>query len=415
MSDTPRVVVTGMGAVTPLGNSVSELWNGILEARSAAAPISRFDASTYPVRFAAEVRDFDPLRYFERKEARRTDRVIQYTLAAALEAQAMSGLEITPENAERVGVVIGSGFGGVDTISQGFAALARGPERVSPFVVPMMIANMPAGMVAIRTGARGVNYAPVSACATGGQAIGEAAAMIRRGDADVMFAGGCEAPISPLAIAAFANAGVVSTRNDDPLHASRPFDSERDGFLLGEGAGVVILERLDHALARGATIYGELIGYGATSDAFHITSPHREGAGLKRAIELAMQAAKLQPEDIDYINAHGTSTPMNDRVEALAIRQVFGERSASIPVSSNKSQFGHLCGAAGAVEAIITLLAMRESTLPATINYQHPDPDCPLDVVPNQPRKQAIRTALSNSMGFGGHNVVLALRNYDAS
>jgi 3-oxoacyl-[acyl-carrier-protein] synthase II len=412
MNDTPRVVVTGLGAVTPLGNSIPELWEGVLEGKSAAETISRFDASAYPVRFAAEVRDFDPLRYFDRKEARRTDRVIQYTLAAALEAQAMSGIEITPENADRVGVVIGSGFGGVDTISQGFAALARGPERVSPFVVPMMIANMPAGIVAIRTGARGVNYAPVSACATGGQAIGEAAAMIRRGDADVMFAGGCEAPISPLAVAAFANAGVVSARNDDPTHASRPFDLDRDGFLLGEGAGVVILERLDHALARGATIYGELIGYGATSDAFHITSPHREGEGLQRAMQFAMQAAHLQPEEIDYINAHGTSTPMNDRVEALAIGQIFGERASTIPVSSNKSQFGHLCGAAGSVEAIITLLAIREGVLPATINYQTPDPDCPLDVVPNTPRKQQIETALSNSMGFGGHNVVLALRKY---
>jgi 3-oxoacyl-[acyl-carrier-protein] synthase II len=394
---------------------VPTLWQGIREARSGVGPITRFATDGFDTHFAAEVKGFDGSTILDRKEARRTDRSIQYAIAAADEALRTSELRITPENAERVGVIIGSGIGGIETLGENFATLqTRGPGRVSPFLVPMMIADMPAGMVSIRIGATGPNFAPVSACSTSGHAIGEAAEIIRRGDADVIIAGGTEAAVVPISIAGFASARALSTRNDDPEHASRPFDKTRDGFVLGEGAGIVVLERLEHAVERGAPILGELVGYAATADAYHITMPHELGTGAASAMRLALKRAGLSTDDIDYINAHGTSTPANDRQETLAIKSVFGDRAHAIPISSSKSQFGHLLGAAGAVEAVVCVLAIREGLLPATINYEHPDPDCDLDVVPNTPRPQPIRTALSNSFGFGGHNVSLVFQRYDA-
>ena len=414
MREVPRVVITGMGAISPLGLDVPGLWQGIKQARSGVGPITRFDPEAVETKFAAEVKGFDPLTVLDRKEARRTDRVIQFALAAADEALRASELRITPENGDRVGVLIGSGIGGIESLSDGFATLfSRGPGRVSPFLVPMMIADMPAGMVSIRTGAKGPNYAPVSACATSGHAIGEAAAIIRRGDADVMIAGGAEAPIVPIALAGFNSARALSTRNDDPAHASRPFDATRDGFVMGEGAGIVILERLEHAQERGAPILAELAGYGATADAYHITMPDEVGSGAAKAMELALKSAGLRPEDIDYVNAHGTSTLANDRLETLAIKSVFGEHAQRMPVSSSKSQVGHLLGAAGAIEGIICILALREGLLPATINYREPDPACDLDVVPNTPRQADLRTVVSNSFGFGGHNVSLVFRRFD--
>lgn len=414
MREVPRVVITGMGAISPLGLDVPGLWQGIKQARSGVGPITRFDPEAVETKFAAEVKGFDPLTVLDRKEARRTDRVIQFALAAADEALRASELRITPENGDRVGVLIGSGIGGIESLSDGFATLfSRGPGRVSPFLVPMMIADMPAGMVSIRTGAKGPNYAPVSACATSGHAIGEAAAIIRRGDADVMIAGGAEAPIVPIALAGFNSARALSTRNDDPAHASRPFDATRDGFVMGEGAGIVILERLEHAQERGAPILAELAGYGATADAYHITMPDEVGSGAAKAMELALKSAGLRPEDVDYVNAHGTSTPANDRLETLAIKSVFGEHVQRMPVSSSKSQVGHLLGAAGAVEGIICILALREGLLPATINYREPDPACDLDVVPNTPRQADLRTVVSNSFGFGGHNVSLVFRRFE--
>ncbi len=410
-----RIVITGVGAITPLGLDVPTLWEGIKHCRSGVGPITRFDTTGFDAQIAAEVQGFDPLTVQDRKEARRTDRVIQYALGAADEALRNSEFTINASNANRVGVLIGSGFGGVETLSNGFDALRRGPGRVSPFMIPMMIPDMPAGMVSIRTGAKGPNFATVSACATGGHAIGEAASIIRRGDADVMIAGGAEASITPIAIAAFASAKTLSTNNDDPLHASRPFDATRDGFVMGEGAGILILERLDHALERGAPILGELVGYGATGDAHHITMPDEIGSGAAQAMRLAIKQAGVQPQDIDYVNAHGTSTPANDRLETLAIKQVFGEHVTKMPVSSSKSQFGHLLGAAGAVEAIISLLAIREGLVPATINYSVPDPACQLDVVPNEPRYAELTLVASNSFGFGGHNVCLVFRKHNES
>ena len=410
-----RVVITGMGAVSPLGLDVASLWHGVKEARSGVGPITRFEPDAVETKFAAEVKGFDPLTVLDRKEARRTDRVIQLALAASDEALRTSELQITPENAHRIGVIIGSGIGGIETLGEGFSALhSRGPSRVSPFLVPMMIADMSAGMVSIRTGAKGPNYAPVSACATSGHALGEAAAIILRGDADAVIAGGTEAPIVPIAVAGFNSARALSTRNDDPEHASRPFDATRDGFVMGEGAGIVILERLEHAQERGAPVLAELVGYAATADAYHITMPDEIGSGAAKAMELAIQRAGLRPEDVDYINAHGTSTPANDRLETLAVKAVFGERATSVPVSSSKSQIGHLLGAAGAIEGIISVLAIREGLLPATINYNEPDPECDLDVVPNTPRRADVRTVVSNSFGFGGHNVSLIFRRFEA-
>lgn len=414
MASVPRVVVTGLGAVTPLGLDVPGLWHGIEEGRSGIGPITRFDASAHDTRIAAEVKGFDPTTVLDRKEARRTDRVIQLAVAAADEALRHAELQITAENGQRVGVLIGSGIGGLETLSENFETMrSRGPGRVSPFLVPMMITDMAGGMISIKYGAKGPNYAPVSACATSGNAIGEAAAVIRRGDADVMIAGGTEAAIVPVTLAGFNAAKALSTRNDDPATASRPFDLNRDGFVMGEGAGVLILERLEHALDRGAPILAELLGYATTADAYHITMPDELGSGAAAAMALALRQAGLQPGEIDYLNAHGTSTQANDRLETLAIKSVFGDAAKSVPVSSSKSQFGHTLGAAGAIEGIISVLAIRQGLLPATINYHTPDPECDLDYVPNTPRRATVRRVMSNSFGFGGHNVSLIFGSYD--
>ncbi len=408
-----RVVVTGMGAISPLGLSVAELWQGIVAARSGVGPITLFDPTGFDTRFAAEVKGFDPTNYMDRKEARRTDRFVQFAVAATKEALRDAELEITPANRDEVGVFIASGIGGIATLSEQLEVLrSRGPGRISPFLIPAMITNLAAGQVSIVTGARGPSYCVTSACASSAHAIGEAAETIRRGWAKAMIVGGSEASITPIGVAGFNAMRALSTRNEDYAHASRPFDAERDGFVMGEGAAVLILEDLEFALARGARILAEVVGYGATSDAYHISNLAEDGEGVARAIRLALQRGGLAPGDVDYINAHATSTPAGDPVEAAAIKQVFGGREQSPPVSASKSQFGHLLGAAGAIEAVVTVLAMQNNLLPATINLQHPDPECDLDVVPNHPRPAQIEVALSNSFGFGGHNVCLAFRKY---
>jgi 3-oxoacyl-[acyl-carrier-protein] synthase II len=408
-----RVVVTGMGAISPLGLSVAELWQGIVAARSGVGPITLFDPTGFDTRFAAEVKGFDPINYMDRKEARRTDRFVQFAIAATKEALRDAELEITPANRDEIGVFIASGIGGIATLSEQLEVLrSRGPGRISPFLIPAMITNLAAGQVSIVTGARGPSYCVTSACASSAHAIGEAAETIRRGWAKAMIVGGSEASITPIGVAGFNAMRALSTRNEDYDHASRPFDAERDGFVMGEGAAVLILEDLEFALARGARILAEVVGYGATSDAYHISNLAEDGEGVARAIRLALQRGGLAPGDVDYINAHATSTPSGDPVETAAIKQVFGGREQSPPVSASKSQFGHLLGAAGAIEAVVTVLAMQNNLLPATINLQNPDPACDLDFVPNHPRPAQIEVALSNSFGFGGHNVCLAFRKY---
>jgi 3-oxoacyl-[acyl-carrier-protein] synthase II len=408
-----QVVVTGMGAISPLGLSVAELWQGIVAARSGVGPITLFDPTGFDTRFAAEVKGFDPINYMDRKEARRTDRFVQFAIAATKEALRDAELEITPANRDEIGVFIASGIGGIATLSEQLEVLrSRGPGRISPFLIPAMITNLAAGQVSIVTGARGPSYCVTSACASSAHAIGEAAETIRRGWAKAMIVGGSEASITPIGVAGFNAMRALSTRNEDYDHASRPFDAERDGFVMGEGAAVLILEDLEFALARGARILAEVVGYGATSDAYHISNLAEDGEGVARAIRLALQRGGLTPGDVDYINAHATSTPSGDPVETAAIKQVFGGREQSPPVSASKSQFGHLLGAAGAIEAVVTVLAMQNNLLPATINLQHPDPACDLDFVPNHPRPAQIEVALSNSFGFGGHNVCLAFRKY---
>ncbi|WIG61482.1 MAG: 3-oxoacyl-[acyl-carrier-protein] synthase, KASII [Ktedonobacterales bacterium] len=404
-----RVVISGMGMVTPLGNDVASSWEALLQGRSGVGTVASFDPSQHDVRIAAEARDFDPLAYLDRKDMRRTERFIHFAAAAAQQAVADSGLEIAPI-ADEVGVVIGSGSGGLHALEDQFHVLfERGADRISPFFITQMVADMACGFVSMSMGARGPNFATVSACATGANAIGEAYETIKRGDAVAMIAGGTEAGITPMTLAAFASMHALSRRNDDPERASRPFDAERDGFVMGEGAGVVVLEELEHARARGATIYAEVLGYASTSDAHHITDPAPGGAGLARALRRALKKAELAPERVDYINAHGTSTKPNDRQETAAIKSVFGEHASKLAISSTKSMTGHLMGAAGGIEIVITALALRDGMLPPTINYEHPDPECDLDYVPNMARKRAIRVALSNSMGFGGHNAVVIL------
>jgi 3-oxoacyl-[acyl-carrier-protein] synthase II len=372
-----------------------------------------FDPTGFDTRFAAEVKGFDPINYMDRKEARRTDRFVQFAIAATKEALRDAELEITPANRDEIGVFIASGIGGIATLSEQLEVLrSRGPGRISPFLIPAMITNLAAGQVSIVTGARGPSYCVTSACASSAHAIGEAAETIRRGWAKAMIVGGSEASITPIGVAGFNAMRALSTRNEDYDHASRPFDAERDGFVMGEGAAVLILEDLEFALARGARILAEVVGYGATSDAYHISNLAEDGEGVARAIRLALQRGGLAPGDVDYINAHATSTPSGDPVETAAIKQVFGGREQSPPVSASKSQFGHLLGAAGAIEAVVTVLAMQNNLLPATINLQHPDPACDLDFVPNHPRPAQIEVALSNSFGFGGHNVCLAFRKY---
>ncbi|HEY3298567.1 MAG TPA: beta-ketoacyl-ACP synthase II [Armatimonadota bacterium] len=409
-----RVVVTGLGAITPIGTSAGNFWSALQSGTNGVGPITFFDTTDYTTRIGAQINDFDPEQYMERKEAKRMDRFVQLSVAASRMALEDSGLQIGPDNADMVGVLIGSGIGGTGTWEeQHKTLLERGPRRVSPFFVPMLISDMAAGQVSILFGAKGPNVGIVTACATGTHAIGEAAAMISRGDADVMFAGGAEAAITPMAVAGFCAARALSTRNDDPEHASRPFDKDRDGFVMGEGAGTVILESLDHALARGAKIYGEVAGFGMSGDAYHITEPAPSGEGAARSMAMAIRKAGIQPTEIDYINAHGTSTLYNDKYETIAIKSVFGEHAQKLAISSTKSMTGHLLGAAGAVEAVVCLLTIRDGIIHPTINQETPDPECDLDYVPNVARKQEVKKVMSNSFGFGGHNATLILAKYE--
>ena len=408
-----RVVITGLGSVTPIGNTTSAYWAGLCQGANGVAPITLFDASAHACRFAAEVKAFDPTGLIDPKEAKRWDRFCQFGVVAAKEALAQSGLLISDANRQRIGVIIGSGVGGLLMMeSQAHVLKDKGPSRVSPFTVPMMIPNMATGLVAIALGAQGPSSAVATACAAGSNAIGDAFRLIQNGHADAMVCGGAESAITPLGVAGFASAKALSFRNNDPASASRPFDAERDGFVIGEGSGVLILESLSHAQARGAAILAEVVGYGSTCDAHHITSPTPGGAGGARAMALALLDAQLEAEQVDYVNAHGTSTPANDSNETAAIKTALGPRARQIPVSSTKSMTGHLLGGSGGIEAVAAVLAIGHGVVPPTINYQTPDPACDLDVVPNQAREQIINTALSNSFGFGGHNVCLAFRRF---
>ena len=408
-----RVVVTGMGAVTPVGNDVPTTWKNVVEGRSGVGKITLFDATDLETRIAAEVKGFDPVALFGAKAARRTDRYTQFALAAAQEAVADARLTFGPGNNERVAVIVGTGVGGMGTLVQQVHQLDQaGPRRVSPFFIPMMLCDSAAGQVAIAFGIRGPNMAVLSACASGANCIGEAAEMIRHGRVDKAVCGAAEAGVLRLAIAAFNAMGAVSRRNEEPTRACRPFDANRDGFVMGEGAAIMILERLEDALARGAPVYAEIIGYGASADAWHITAPPEDGAGAALAMRVTLTSAGIVPADVDYISAHGTSTPLNDKAETLAIKSVFGPHAYRLAVSSTKSTTGHLLGASGAVAAIITVKALQEGVIPPTINYETPDPDCDLDYVPNSARQAPLRVALCNSFGFGGHNACLAWRRY---
>lgn len=414
-SDRPtrRVVVTGLGLVTPLGTGVEKTWNAICAGESGIGRITRFDPTGYDAQIAGEVKDFDPARFIEKKEIKKMDAFIHYAVGAAQLAVDDAGLKVSPEEATRVGVYIGSGIGGLGSIEHYHDVLrAKGPGRVSPFFIPMTIINLASGQVAIRIGAKGPNSCAVTACATGNHCIGDAYRLIQRGEADVMVAGGAEAAVTPLGVAGFAAAKALSFRNDEPTKASRPFDKDRDGFVLGEGAGVVVIEEREHAMRRGVRIYGEIIGYGMNSDAYHITAPPEEGEGAVRCMELALKDAGISREQIGYINAHGTST-MADAIETRAIKQVFGEQAYRIPVSSTKSMTGHLLGAAGGIEAVFSILALFHGMLPPTINLDAPDPACDLDYIPNKARPVAIQMALSNSFGFGGVNACLIFKRLD--
>ncbi len=406
-----RVVVTGLGLVTPLGTGVEKSWAALVDGRSGVAPITRFDASAHETRFAAEVKDFEPEKYLEKKDLRKMDLFIQYALAAAQMAMDDSGVTVDESNAERVGVVVGAGLGGLPAIERNHQLLIeRGPGRISPFFIPMLLANLAPGHISIRFGAKGPNLSSVSACATGNHSIGDAGEIIRRGDADVMIAGGAESTISPLCIAGFNAMKALSTRNDAPAEASRPFDRDRDGFVCGEGAGILVLEEYEHARRRGARIYAELVGYGATADAHHLTNPSPGGDGAARSMRMALRDARLNPEDVDHINAHATSTPAGDIAETQAFKAVFGTRARQIPISATKSMTGHLLGAAGGVEAVYTILAIVHNVVPPTINLRNPDPECDLDYVPNEARPAKVNVALSNGFGFGGTNSTLAFR-----
>ncbi len=408
-----RVVVTGLGAVTPIGNDVAQYWEGLRSGRNGVAAITLFDASRHACRFAAEVKDFEPAGWLEPKEAKRWDRFCQFGVVAAKQAVQDAGLSIDDSNRNRVGVSIGSGVGGLLMMeTQAQVLNDRGPDRVTPFCVPMMIPNMATGLTAIALGARGPSSAVATACAAGSNAIGDAFRQIQLGLADVMVCGGAESAITPLGVAAFASAKALSFRNDDPATASRPFDLERNGFVIGEGAGMLVLESLDHALARGATPLAEIVGYGTTCDAHHITSPSPGGVGGAEAMRLTLVDARLQPEDVDYVNAHGTSTQANDSNETAAIKSALGDRARQIPVSSTKSMTGHLLGGSGGIEAVASVLAIGHNLVPPTINYHTPDPACDLDVVPNVARDHPVNVVLSNSFGFGGHNVCLAFRRF---
>ncbi len=408
-----RVVVTGIGAITPVGIGKEEFWQSLLAGKSGIGPITRFDASEYTTRIAGEVKDFEPAKYIDKKEAKRMDRCTQFAVAAARMAFEDSGMDLDKEDRARIGVVVGTGIGGIDTLHDQYRTLFdKGPGRISPFFVPMMIANMAAGQTSITFGLQGPSTCVVTACATGTNSIGDAFKIIQRGDADVMVAGGTEACISPAAVAGFCAMKAMSTRNDEPQKASRPFEKERDGFVMGEGAGIVILESLEHALARGAHIYAELAGYGFNADAYHITAPAPEGVQAAKCMEMAIKDAGLLPSDVSYINAHGTSTPLNDKNESLAIKSLFGDHAYKLAVSSIKSMTGHLLGAAGGIEAIASVLSVENDIVPPTINYEVPDSDLDLDYVPNVARKHVVNVAISNSFGFGGHNATILVKKY---
>lgn len=408
-----RVVITGLGAITPIGNTVNEFWDGLKAGKSGAHTVTRFDISNFSAKVAAEVKDFDPEAYIDPKEVKKLDLFTQYAIGASVQAVDSSGLNPESLDLARIGVLIGSGIGGIQTIEeQKEILLAKGPRRISPFLIPKLIINMASGMVSMRYGFRGPNTSVVTACATGNHAIGDAMRLIQRNDADAMIAGGTEAAVTPLGYGGFANMKALSTRNDSPETASRPFDLDRDGFVMGEGAGVVVLEELEHAKKRGAQILAEIVGYGMTADAYHMTMPEPEGKGASDAIRLSLADAKLQPEDIGYVNAHGTSTPYNDKFETQAIKNVFGDHAKKLAVSSTKSMTGHLLGASGAIEFVAVTKALQNGVLPPTINYNTPDPECDLDYIPNEAREQSVDAAISNSFGFGGHNAVLTVKKF---
>lgn len=409
-----RVVVTGLGAITPLGNTVAEYWQELLQGRSGIGPITLFDATRHDCRIAAEVKGFDSYDYLERKETKHTDRFAQFAVCASRQALADAKFTINELNADLIGVIIGTGFGGIKVLEkQQEIYLNRGPDRCSPFMIPMMIANMAAGLTAIHTGAKGPNSCTVTACAAGSNAVGEAFRLIQRGYAQAMICGGTEAPITPLSVAGFAAAKALSTRNSDPTRASRPFDRARDGFVMGEGSGILLLEELEHALSRGAKIYAEIVGYGMTCDAYHMTAPVPRGIGAAKAMELSLKDAGLFPNQVSYINAHGTSTPANDVNETLAIKQALGQHAHHVAISSTKSMTGHLLGGSGGIEAVATVMTVRNDEIPPTINLDSPDPTCDLDYVPNISRTQRVEVALSNSFGFGGHNVTLTFKKFE--
>ena len=412
---TRRVVVTGLGTLSPVGNTADEFWSSLVQGRSGVGLITKFDTTGYPTRIAGEVKNFDPLDFVDKKDARRLDPYLQYAVASSVLAVQNAALDTGKVDGTRFGVLIGSGIGGITTLLESHRnLLEKGPDRVSPFFIPMLIANMASGLVSMRFGAKGPNSAVVTACATGNHAIGDSFKIIQRNDADIMIAGGSEAIIIPLTIAGFCSMKAMSTRNDEPTKAMRPFDANRDGFVAGEGAGILVLESLEHALARDARIYAEIVGYGMTGDAHHMTAPDPEGDGAARAMAAAVRDAGLDVSAIGYINAHGTSTQYNDKFETIAIKRVFGDHARRLAVSSTKSMTGHLLGAAGGIEAIATVLALHHGVLPPTINYETPDPDCDLDYIPNQARKQNVEVALSNAFGFGGTNATLAFRAYHA-
>ncbi len=411
---TRRVVVTGLGLVTPIGNSVEATWTALMSGQSGADRIKRFDVEKFPVKFACEIKDFDPLNYIEKKEARKMGAFIHYAIAAAQEAMADCGLDVSDDIAEEVGTYISSGIGDFWAIEREHSKLLNdGPNRISPFFIPSAIVNLAAGQVSIRHNAKGPNSATATACAAGAHAIGDSFKIIQRAAADVMICGGAESAITPMSVAGFAAMRALSTRNDDPLTASRPFERDRDGFVIGEGAGIMILEELEFARRRGARIYAELVGYGMTADAFHITMPDDTGSGAIRVMQKTIQDAGIQPEEVGYINAHGTSTPYNDKFESLAIRKTFGEHAYQLAVSSTKSMTGHLLGAAGGIEGVFSVLSLHRNILPPTINYVNPDPECDLDYVPNEPREAVVNYALSNSFGFGGTNAALLFKRYE--
>ncbi len=409
-----RVVVTGVGIVSPLGLDTESTWKNLLSGRSGVEQITAFDTEGYGTTIAAEVKDFEPEGLFGRKEARRMDRFVQLAASAALQSAESSEIRITPENSARVSVMIASGIGGIITLSDQVGVLGdRGPKRISPFLVPMMLPDMASGQVSMMMGAKGPNYSTVSACSSAADTIGQAFEAIRRGDVDAVFAGGSEAAICPIGVAGFNACHALSKRNDEPEKASRPFDAGRDGFVLGEGGAVLVLESMEHAVSRGATPIAELAGYGSSADAYHITQPAPEGEGAARAMNMALRQAQTQPEEIGYVNAHGTSTPLNDKYETMALKTVFGEEAYKIPISSTKSMTGHLLGASGALEAAVTALALAKWAIPPTINLETPDPDCDLDYTPHMPRRGRIRSAMSNSFGFGGHNASLVFQEFE--